>query len=758
MRYVLSLRARVLLTAVATSAALALPLAGGVPGVAASAAADLGTSHAAVGAAAKVPRYNHIVVIMDTSHDYGSIMHNRYAPNINRLARTYGLASQYFTTSDPDTANIMALLAGNSFGISDGSPYWDQPVRKSSLLSQLDKAHKSWKEYAQGLPYPGYLGDCYPGNCEQTDSLYNQIQFNSVPDLTSVADNPAEARKMVPASELAADARTGRLPDFSLIDPNECYDMHGGPPWCEDSSNALHQHDDNLLVSAGDSYIGQVTREIMTGRQWHHGNNAIVVTFTEGDTSSGCCHAKPGTGHVVTIVITNHKRRHLVDAKPFNHYSLLRTIEAAFGLPCLRNACGLQPMAKLFGAKADPAAGSLAATQVAAGRPAAARLSAAPAAPAGAVVASPWAVVTSPDVGSNDNDLAAISGRSASDIWAVGGMLPTANATIVRTLAVHYNGTKWSLVRTPNVGTQANSLYGVAAEPDGTAWATGIYTSAGGHTGRALTEHWNGHKWSIVPAIDPGSQDDMLYSVTAVSDSDVWAVGGYSGADGFFHPLIEEWNGHHWSVGHLAGLHGANGVLTSVTSSASQGVWATGQLVGRTPDQQVVLHLAGARWHVVHRGPVRTPGGAVASAYPQGIAASPDGTWVAGIDRAGHSGFSTLVEGPGSGGRLSELKSPNPTPQDNYLTGIAAVDGGHDAWAVGDSIPVSTGNASSLTEFGTAAGGWQAVPSPDPGAPSGNTFLDGVFALSSSNVWAVGAYDGPGGVRTLIMHYTGGTI
>ena len=86
------------------------------------------------------------------------------------------------------------------------------------------------------------------------------------------------------------------------------------------------------------------------------------------------------------------------------------------------------------------------------------------------------------------------------------------------------------------------------------------------------------------------------------------------------------------------------------------------------------------------------------------------------------------------------------------------MDGGHEAWAVGDSIPVSTGNASSLTEFGTAAGGWQAVPSPDPGAPSGNTFLDGVFALSSSNVWAVGAYDGPGGVRALIMHYTGGTI
>jgi len=49
------------------------------------------------------------------------------------------------------------------------------------------------------------------------------------------------------------------------------------------------------------------------------------------------------------------------------------------------------------------------------------------------------------------------------------------------------------------------------------------------------------------------------------------------------------------------------------------------------------------------------------------------------------------------------------------------------------------------------------VPSPDPGAANGNTFLDGVLAFSATNVWAVGTYDGTGGMRTLVMHYTGGT-
>jgi Phosphoesterase family len=221
-------------------AGLALPLAAGATTAATPAAAAT-----APAGTVRVPHYNHIVVIMFADHGFTNILHNRYAPTFNRLAREYGLATRYYTTSDPDTAGIMALLAGNSFGIDDHAPYWDQRVSKPSLLSQLDKARKSWKEYVQDIPYAGYLGDCYPTVCQETDSLYKQAKFNSAPDLTSVSDNPAEARKMVPASDLAADARAGRLPNFSFIDTNECTTMHGGPPWCEDSSNLLGQPDDN---------------------------------------------------------------------------------------------------------------------------------------------------------------------------------------------------------------------------------------------------------------------------------------------------------------------------------------------------------------------------------------------------------------------------------------------------------------------------------------------------------------------------------
>jgi Phosphoesterase family len=761
MRRLLHPRARALTVAVAAAIALALPLAANAATTAAGGPARSGAAASRANSADRIPGYNHVAVIMFTDHGYLGIYHNKHAPTFNRLASKYGLATRVFTTSDPDTAGIMAFLAGNDYGVDDSLPSWNQRVSKPSLLSQLAARHKSWKEYVQDLPYAGYLGDCYPTVCLESDTLYNQPKFNPVPDLTSVASNPAQARNMVPAAELGTDARTGHLPNFSFIDANECANMHGGPPWCIDSPNLLGQHNDNLLVADGDKYLKQVVGEIMSGPQWKHGNNAIIITETEGNTSAGCCDANPGTGRVFTVVITNHEKKHIVDNTKFNDYSMLATVEHAFGLGCLQFACDTKhviPMGRLFGARKDgayrfPAKGSdpVRKSTSASVTTAKAKAAVKPAA------TSPWTVVSSPNTGTNDNDLWSISGRSPTDIWAVGSLLPNANATIVQTLALHYNGTSWSRVRTPDVGPEANSLYGVAALPDGTAWATGIYTQASGYTGRALTMHWNGSKWTTVPAANPGAAEDMLYSVTGVSDSDVWAVGTQGNNAGFFFPLIEHWDGSRWTAVPIVGLpRGTHGILTEVTSSPGAGVWATGQISGNSSDRQVVLHLAGRNWVVVPASPVRTPGAAVADAYPQGIATSPAGVWVAGRDRIGDTGYSTFVEAPDSSG-LREVSTPNPTKQDNYLWGIAPVNGGANAWAVGTSFPPSTGNGNSLIEYGSATGGWTVVPSPNPSS-NGNNILDGVLAFSSTNVWAVGEFDGNGGMKTLIMHYTGGTM
>jgi hypothetical protein len=204
-----------------------------------------------------------------------------------------------------------------------------------------------------------------------------------------------------------------------------------------------------------------------------------------------------------------------------------------------------------------------------------------------------------------------------------------------------------------------------------------------------------------------------------------------------------------------SGLSGEQGYLTSVSYSKAGGVWATGQLAMGTPDRQVVLHLARGHWVVTDESAAGS-GKSAASAYPQGIASSAAGPWLAGRDRTGHAGFKTLVEGPGQHGRPVQLASGNPTPQDNYLESVAAV--GSHAWAAGYSQVASSGNINPLFEFGSASGTWKVVPTINPGAANGGTtFVNALLAFTGSNIWAVGTYSGPkNGMGTLIMHYTGG--
>jgi hypothetical protein len=116
------------------------------------------------------------------------------------------------------------------------------------------------------------------------------------------------------------------------------------------------------LIARGDAFAGALIHRIMATPAWTApGNMAIVITFDEGagKTREGCCAVTPdapsnfGGGHIPTIVITNHGPRGVSDPTPYNHYSLLRTLEDAFRLPAYLGhaadtAKGVRPMTKLF--------------------------------------------------------------------------------------------------------------------------------------------------------------------------------------------------------------------------------------------------------------------------------------------------------------------------------------------------------------------------------------------------------------------------
>jgi hypothetical protein len=136
---------------------------------------------------------------------------------------------------------------------------------------------------------------------------------------------------------------------LAFIVPDQCHDLHGIGGTCTGDE----------LFAETDQYLSSTVDEIVHSDLWTRGRSALVVTFDEGDSTLGCCDANPGGGRIVTVVVRNEDGRPLEDPTPYNHYSLVATLQAAFGLGCQFNgtpvgltcdtANGVQPMAPLFG-------------------------------------------------------------------------------------------------------------------------------------------------------------------------------------------------------------------------------------------------------------------------------------------------------------------------------------------------------------------------------------------------------------------------
>ena len=350
-----------------------------------------GSARAREAAVEGVPRYAHVFVILEENKDYAQVMDPALAPNITGLAARYGDAAAFYAEVHPSEANYVALLGGDTFGIHDddawycvagstrplcdhaGEPgYVDHTVRAPHLGDQLLAAGLSWKGYYENLPEPGSTAvtasDPAFDNGTRKTALY-AFKHSGFINFADVQSDPQRARRLVGFDQLKRDLASGDLPNFAVIVPNQCNEMHGlkgeGVPADCDSANKAG------LIRRGDRVVGQLVADIQASAAWKgRGDAAIVITFDEsGDKGrEGCCGVTPdapsnfGGGHIPTVVITNHGPRGVRDQTPYNHYSLLRTIEDAFGVTehlghAGETGKGVRPMVALFGPDGGEAGG-----------------------------------------------------------------------------------------------------------------------------------------------------------------------------------------------------------------------------------------------------------------------------------------------------------------------------------------------------------------------------------------------------------------
>jgi hypothetical protein len=252
-----------------------------------------------------------------------------------------------------------------------------------TIADQLVSAHKSWKSYQEGLPLIGAdgvnvsdgfysiggnnaAGVSVTSNFAALSTTGNPVSASNVVYLYAVKHNPfayfasvqegkdrALSLERVVSFEgqhgLYADLKTGQVPDLAFIAPNQCEDMHGrgnGTAFCnyDADDNGTQTGLNPALILQGDLAVQRIVTAIKASPAWSESRSAIVILWDENDYS-------PITSNqVVAIVDTNYGEHHVQSSHFYDHYSLTKTLDAAFRLPCLNHACdaGVEVMADLF--------------------------------------------------------------------------------------------------------------------------------------------------------------------------------------------------------------------------------------------------------------------------------------------------------------------------------------------------------------------------------------------------------------------------
>ncbi len=267
--------------------------------------------------AGHVPAFGHVFVLVLENTEYGTIVGQHAAPYLESLVARGALQTAYYAVAHPSLPNYIALASGDTQGISSDCSrcFVDAPT----LADQVEAAGRTWRAYMEDMPAPCTLGNA-GGYAQRHDPW---VYFDAIR-----TDVERCAAHVVPLSRLDADLAAGTVPDLAWITPNLCHDMH------------------DCSVETGDAWLRDFLPRILDSAAFRdHG--VLFITFDEGTTGAGCC-GVGGGGRVFTLVLGPDVRAGARSPVPETHYSLLRTIEDAWGLPPLGHAADAASMTESF--------------------------------------------------------------------------------------------------------------------------------------------------------------------------------------------------------------------------------------------------------------------------------------------------------------------------------------------------------------------------------------------------------------------------
>ncbi|MGH3157280.1 MAG: hypothetical protein ACRDNF_11985 [Streptosporangiaceae bacterium] len=290
-----------------------------------------------------------------------------------------------------------------------------------------------------------------------------------------------------------------------------------------------------------------------------------------------------------------------------------------------------------------------------------------------------WAQVVFPEYGTG-TVLDGVTALSASDVWAVGDYGTSS-------LIEHWNGTSWAKVPSPSPGSGYGTfLEAVSATSASDAWAVGQYFAPGQILkGLSLILHWNGTSWTRVASPNPGdpeTKDLDLAGLTSLSPSDAWVAGSYGTSAGQARTLVLHWNGTKWTRVASPDPGTSENYLDGLSVVSASDIWAAGSYFpSGQPAQTLALHWDGTSW-----AQVATPDPGSGGSFLRGVAASSSSAaWAAGTYSVNQGAGERNLLLRWNGTSWSRVAVPDPGAALDQLTGVAAA-GPADAWAVGWSV------------------------------------------------------------------------
>ena len=272
-----------------------------------------------------IPAFQHVFVVVFENEAYDEIIGNsKVMPYFNELTGHYALATNYYANSHPSIGNYFMMTAGQLVTRDDS---YSLTIREDNLVRHLVADGKSWRSYAEDLPAVGYTGE---------DRRPYVRRHNPLSFFSDVVTDPKQKKNLVPMTQLAEDLRSGSLPDYAFLVPNNVHNLHSCPVHGESCTEQEQMH-------LADAWLRETVGPLLESKSFQE-SGLLLILFDEAEESD-----KTHGGGRIAVILAGSKVKPGYRSKTFyQHQSVLLLTCAGLRLKSCPGAAATAPTMEEF--------------------------------------------------------------------------------------------------------------------------------------------------------------------------------------------------------------------------------------------------------------------------------------------------------------------------------------------------------------------------------------------------------------------------